>query len=239
MGSLVIVRHGESQWNKEGRFTGWTDIDLTETGIQQARRAGKALAATGLRFDIAITSLLKRTIRSQWLILDEMDAMSTQIISHWRMNERHYGALTGLSRAETIAQFGEDQVWQWRRGFSSRPPMMDASDSRVPWLDQRYRNVPNELLPTGESLEDTVARVKVFWDDVIAPMLKQDKNVIICTHGNSQRALVKLLEDMPNDEAASFDVPNGVPLVYKLDKKLHVLNRSSISMPLPETSVIL
>jgi 2,3-bisphosphoglycerate-dependent phosphoglycerate mutase len=239
MGSLVIVRHGESQWNKEGRFTGWTDIDLTETGIQQARRAGKALAATGLRFDIAITSLLKRTIRSQWLILDEMDAMSTQIISHWRMNERHYGALTGLSRAETITQFGEEQVWQWRRGFSSRPPMMDASDSRVPWLDQRYRNVPNELLPTGESLEDTVARVKVFWDDVIAPMLKQDKNVIICTHGNSQRALVKLLEDMPNDEAASFDVPNGVPLVYKLDKKLHVLNRSSISMPLPETSVIL
>jgi 2,3-bisphosphoglycerate-dependent phosphoglycerate mutase len=239
MSSLVIVRHGESQWNKEGRFTGWTDIDLTPDGIQQARRAGKALAAAGFRFDVAITSLLKRTIRSQWLILDEMDAMSTPIVGHWRLNERHYGALTGLSRTETIAQFGEQQVWTWRRGYDSRPPMMDASDARVPWMDPRYRDVPNELLPIGESLADTVARVRVFWDDVIVPMLKQDKNVIICTHGNSQRALVKLLEDLPDDEAAAFDVPNGVPLVYKLDKKLHVLNRSSMGMPLPEVSVIL
>jgi 2,3-bisphosphoglycerate-dependent phosphoglycerate mutase len=239
MGSLVIVRHGESQWNKEGRFTGWTDIDLIDAGIQQARRAGKALAAAGFRFDVAITSLLKRTIRSQWLILDEMDAMSTQIVSHWRLNERHYGALTGLSRTETIAQFGEQQVWSWRRGYDSRPPTMDASDARVPWMDRRYRDVPNELLPIGESLKDTVGRVRVFWDEVIVPLLLQEKDIIICTHGNSQRALVKLLEDMPDDEAAAFDVPNGVPLIYRLDASMRVLERASMDIPLPQASVIL
>lgn len=239
MSSLVIVRHGESQWNKEGRFTGWTDIDLTESGIQQAKRAGRALAAAGFRFDVAITSLLKRTIRSQWLILEEMDAMSTQIVSHWRLNERHYGALTGLRRSETVTRFGEEQVWAWRRGFDSRPPMMDASDVRAPWLDRRYRDVPNELLPIGESLEDTVERVRVFWDDVIVPLLKQDKDVIICTHGNSQRAMVKLLENLPDEEVAAFDVPNGVPMIYKLNTNLNVLERGSMSMPLPETSVIL
>jgi 2,3-bisphosphoglycerate-dependent phosphoglycerate mutase len=183
--------------------------------------------------------MLKRTIRSQWLILDEMDAMSTPIVSHWRLNERHYGALTGRTRAEMIDEFGEEQVWTWRRGYDARPPLMDASDLRAPSSDQRYRGIDLSLLPLGESLADTVARVRVFWESAIVPLLKQDRNVLICTHGNSQRALVKLLEDLPNEEVAAFDVPNGVPLVYRLDATLRVLSRTSMNMPLPQESVIL
>jgi len=239
MGCLVIVRHGESLWNREGRFTGWTDIDLTEAGVAQARRAGRALADAGFRFDCAFTSMLKRTIRSQWLILDEMDAMSTPVVSHWRLNERHYGALTGRTRAEMIEEFGEEQVWTWRRGYQARPPLMAAGDARAPLLDKRYRGIDPALLPLGESLADTVERVRVFWDEAIVPLLKQERNVLICTHGNSQRALVKLLEDLPPDEVASFDVPNGVPLIYRLDAALRVLSRTSMSMPLPASSVIL
>lgn len=239
MGNLVIVRHGESQWNRENRFTGWTDIDLTANGIQQARNAGRALAEAGFRFDLALTSMLKRTIRSQWLMLDEMDAMYIPVISHWRLNERHYGALTGQNRAETIARFGEEQVWKWRRGFDSQPPLMDADDLRAPWREPRYQGIPRDSLPLGESLKETVERVRVFWDEVIVPALKQDKNVIISSHGNSQRALVKLLEDMSEEEVARFDVPNSVPLVYKLDTDLRVLSRSSMSIPHPEVSAIL
>lgn len=239
MGNLVIVRHGESQWNKENRYTGWTDIDLTANGIDQARRAGRALAEAGFRFDLAITSMLKRTIRSQWLILEEMDAMFTPIISHWRLNERHYGALTGQSRADTITEFGEEQVWKWRRGFDTRPPLMDASDPRAPWREARYHEVPPTSLPLGESLEDTVERVRTFWDQVIVPALKQGKDVIISSHGNSQRALVRLLENMPPEEVARFDVPNGVPLVYKLDSELRVLDRRSMDIPHSTISAIL
>lgn len=230
MGNLVIVRHGESQWNMENRFTGWTDIDITEKGRQQARRAGRALADAGFRFDIAVTSLLKRTIRSQWLILDEMDAMHTPILKHWRLNERHYGALTGLRREDTIAQFGEDQVWQWRRGFASCPPLMAASDARAPSFETRYRGIAPELLPLGESLQQTVERVRVFWDDAIVPLLRDGKDIIICTHGNSQRALVKLVEDLPDDEVANFDVPNGAPLIYRLDADMRVLERQSMQL---------
>lgn len=239
MGNLVIVRHGESQWNMENRFTGWTDIDITEKGRQQARRAGRALAEAGFRFDFAVTSLLKRTIRSQWLILDEMDAMCLPIVKHWRLNERHYGALTGLRREDTIAQFGEEQVWKWRRGFDSRPPLMPADDPRAPAREARYRDIAPELLPLGESLKDTVERVRVFWDEAIVPQLKQGKNIIICTHGNSQRALVKLLEDMPDDEVASFEVPNGVPLIYRLDAQMRVLDRQSMQIAEATVSAIL
>ncbi|HWU98656.1 MAG TPA: 2,3-diphosphoglycerate-dependent phosphoglycerate mutase [Oxalicibacterium sp.] len=239
MGNLVIVRHGESQWNMENRFTGWTDIDITEKGRQQARRAGRALADAGFHFDLAVTSVLKRTIRSQWLILDEMDAMYTPILKHWRLNERHYGGLTGLRRDDTIARFGEDQVWKWRRGFDSRPPLMDATDPRAPFREARYHDIPQQLLPLGESLKDTVERVRVYWDEAIVPVLKQGKNVIICTHGNSQRALVKLVEDMPDDEVASFDVPNGVPLIYKLDADLRVLDRHSMQIAEATVSAIL
>jgi len=239
MSSLVIVRHGESQWNMEGRFTGWTDIDLTPKGVAQARCAGQALAAAGFRFDLAITSMLKRTIRSQWLILEEMDAISTPILSHWRLNERHYGALTGLSRTETIAQFGEEQVWAWRRNFDSRPPLMEHTDLRAPANDQRYRELAGETLPLGESLADTVQRVRVLWDEEIVPLLRADKDIIISTHGNTQRALVKLLENVSDDVAANFDVPNGVPLVYRLARDLHVLERHWINLPLPESSTIL
>ncbi|HTH44850.1 MAG TPA: 2,3-bisphosphoglycerate-dependent phosphoglycerate mutase [Oxalicibacterium sp.] len=239
MGSLVIVRHGESLWNREGRFTGWTDIDLTEAGVAQARRAGRALADAGFRFDLAFTSMLKRTIRSQWLILDEMNAMSTPIVSHWRLNERHYGALTGRTRSDIIEEFGEEQVWAWRRGYAVRPPLMTAADPRAPVLDKRYRAIAPALLPLGESLADTVERVRIFWDEAIAPALQAGRDVLICTHGNSQRAMVKLLEDLPEEEAAAFDVPNGVPLIYRLDAAMRVLSRSSMSMPLPETSVIL
>lgn len=239
MANLVIVRHGESQWNRENRFTGWTDIDLTANGIQQARNAGRALVEAGFRFDLAFTSMLKRTIRSQWLILDEMDAMFTPIVSHWRLNERHYGALTGQSRAETIGKFGEEQVWEWRRGFDSRPPLMDKADPRSPYLEPRYNGLDRASLPLGESLQDTVERVRTFWNELVAPALRQDKDIIISSHGNSQRALVKLLEDMPDEEVARFDVPNSVPLVYKLDTKLRVLERSSMNIPHPEVSAIL
>ncbi len=239
MGNLVIVRHGESQWNRENRFTGWTDIDLTANGMQQARNAGRALAEAGFRFDLAYTSMLKRTIRSQWLMLDEMDAMFTPIHSHWRLNERHYGALTGQNRAETIAKFGEEQVWSWRRGFDSRPPLMDRDDPRAPRHEARYADIDHASLPLGESLEDTVERVRLFWDATIAPALREDKNIIISSHGNSQRALVKLLEDMPDEEVSRFDVPNSVPLVYKLDTQLRVLERSSMNIPHPEVSAIL
>jgi 2,3-bisphosphoglycerate-dependent phosphoglycerate mutase len=239
MSNLVIVRHGESQWNRENRFTGWADIDLTANGIQQARNAGRALAAAGFRFDLALTSMLKRTIRSQWLMLDEMDAMYTPVLSHWRLNERHYGALTGKSRAEMIEKFGEDQVWAWRRGFDARPPLMDKDDPRSPCHEPRYDGLDRAELPLGESLQDTVERVRVFWDQVIAPAMKQGKDVIISSHGNSQRALVKLLEDMPDEEVARFDVPNSVPLIYKLDTQLRVLERSSMNIPHPEVSAIL
>lgn len=239
MGNLVIVRHGESQWNRENRFTGWTDIDLTENGIQQARNAGRALAQAGFRFDLAFTSMLKRTIRSQWLMLEELDAMYIPIISHWRLNERHYGALSGQNRAETIAKFGEEQVWSWRRGFDSRPPLMDKDDPRSPCNEARYDGVDRAALPLGESLKDTVERVRLFWDDTIAPALRADKNIIISSHGNSQRALVKLLEDMADIEVSRFDVPNSVPLVYQLDTQLRVLDRRSMSIPHPEVSAIL
>jgi len=240
MGNLVIVRHGESQWNRENRFTGWADIDLTANGIEQARCAGRALARAGFRFDLAITSMLKRTIRSQWLILDEMDAMFTPVISHWRLNERHYGALTGHSRAEMIERFGEEQVWAWRRGFDSRPPLMESTDARAPQQQARYKDVPRAELPLGESLHDTVERVRIVWNETIAPVLKQGKDVIISSHGNSQRALVKLLEDMPDEEVARFDVPNSVPLVYKLDTDLRVLDRKSMTdIPHPGASAIL
>lgn len=239
MGNLVIVRHGESQWNRENRFTGWADIDLTTTGIQQARNAGRALAAAGFHFDLALTSMLKRTIRSQWLMLEEMDAMYTPIQSHWRLNERHYGALTGQNRATTIAEFGEEQVWSWRRGFDSRPPLMDKDDLRAPRYEARYADANPDELPLGESLKDTVERVRLFWDDMIAPALRTDKNIIISSHGNSQRALVKLLENMPDEEVSRFDVPNSVPLVYKLDTQLRVLDRHSMNIPHPEVSAIL
>lgn len=239
MGNLVIVRHGESQWNRENRFTGWADCDLTENGMQQARNAGRALAEAGFRFDLAFTSMLKRTIRSQWLMLDEMDAMYTPIISHWRLNERHYGALTGQNRTETIAEFGDEQVWLWRRGFDSRPPLMDKDDPRSPCNAVRYDGIERASLPLGESLQDTVERVRLFWDDTIAPALREDKNIIISSHGNSQRALVKLLENMPDEEVSRFDVPNSVPLIYKLDTCLHVLERRSMSIPHPEVSSIL
>ena len=230
MGNLVIVRHGESQWNREDRFTGWADVDLTANGIEQARCAGRALAKAGFHFDLAITSMLKRSIRSQWLMLDEMNTMFTPIISHWRLNERHYGALTGHTRAEMITKFGAEQVWAWRRGFASRSPLMDINDPRAPQQEARYDDVSRELLPLGESLEDTVERVRVLWDGMIAPVLRQGKDVIISSHGNSQRALVKLLEDMPD----------SVPLVYKLDKDLRVLERSSMThIPHPAVSAIL
>lgn len=240
MGNLVIVRHGESQWNLQNRFTGWTDIDLTEKGQKQARRAGRALAEAGIGFDLAFTSVLKRVIRSQWLIVDEMDLMHIPVISHWRLNERHYGALTGQSRADVIAQFGEEQVWQWRRGYASRPPLMARTDPRAPVNDARYRHLSPDLLPLGESLEDTVARVQVFWKEAIEPALRQDKNVLICTHGNSQRALVRLLEqDLSDEEVARFDVPNGVPLVYRLDADLRVLDRHSLAIADATSSALL
>ena len=239
MHKMVLLRHGESTWNKENRFTGWTDVDLSDTGREEAARAAQLLKQERFVFDVAYTSVLKRAIRTLWIVLDGIDQMWLPVHRHWRLNERHYGGLTGLRRDDTIAQFGEDQVWKWRRGFDSRPPLMDATDPRAPFREARYHDIPQQLLPLGESLKDTVERVRVYWNEAIVPVLKQGKNVIICTHGNSQRALVKLLEDMPDDEVASFDVPNGVPLIYKLDADLRVLDRHSMQIAEATVSAIL
>jgi 2,3-bisphosphoglycerate-dependent phosphoglycerate mutase len=220
MYKVVLLRHGESVWNKENLFTGWTDVDLSEKGIDEAHNAGKLMKAAGYTFDMAYTSVLKRAIRTLWLALDEMDLMWIPIVNSWRLNERHYGALQGLNKAETAAKYGNDQVHIWRRSYDIQPPALEKDDPRYPGADPRYQNLTNEELPLTECLKDTVARFLPYWHSTIAPSIKAGKKVIIVAHGNSLRALIKYLDNIPDDEIAELNIPTGVPLVYELDTDL-------------------
>ena len=220
MYKIVLMRHGESQWNLENRFTGWADVDLTETGRQQAWQAGELLKAEGYSFDIAHVSVLKRAIRTLWTALDAMGEMYTPTKPDWRLNERHYGALQGLNKAETAAQYGEEQVLIWRRAFDIPPGTLALDDERHPRFDKRYANLTPEQLPATECLKDTVDRVDPLWDDVIAPDIKAGKKTLIVAHGNSLRALIMHLEQMSPEEILKLNIPTGQPLVYELDENL-------------------
>ncbi|CAN5481653.1 2,3-diphosphoglycerate-dependent phosphoglycerate mutase [soil metagenome] len=220
MYKIVLIRHGESQWNKENRFTGWKDVDLSEKGVEEAHAAGKLLKAEGFEFDEAFTSVLKRAIRTLWIVLDEMDRMWLPETKSWRLNERHYGGLQGLNKAETAAQYGDEQVLIWRRSYDVPPPVMDESDER--WLGNmpQYRDLAAGEYPATECLKDTVARVVPFWESDIAPKIKSGKKLIVAAHGNSIRAMVKYLDNIPDDEIVGVNIPTGVPLVYELDADL-------------------
>jgi len=231
MTKLVLVRHGESSWNKENRFTGWTDVDLSEKGRQEAKEGGQVLKAAGYTFDVAYTSVLKRAIRTLWTVLDEMDLMWIPVHRTWRLNERHYGALQGLNKAETAAKFGEDQVKIWRRSYDVPPPALTAGDERFPGRDPRYASLSKEELPLTECLKDTVARFLPYWHETIAPAVKGGKKVLIAAHGNSLRALVKYLDNISEADIVELNIPTGMPLVYELDDNLKPLNRYYLGDP--------
>jgi len=216
---VVMVRHGESDWNQQNRFTGWTDVDLSTKGIQEAHDAGKKMKAEGYTFDIAFTSVLKRAIKTLGIVQDEMDLDWLPVVRHWRLNERHYGALQGLNKAETAAKHGEDQVLVWRRAYDIAPPPLELSDPRHPANDRRYASLDPSLLPQTECLKDTVQRVLPFWFDSIVPAIKDNKRVLIAAHGNSLRALTKYLDNMTDAAVVELNIPTGIPLVYHLDKK--------------------
>lgn len=220
MYKLVLIRHGESTWNLENRFTGWIDVDLTETGAAQARQAGKLLKEAGYQFDIAYTSVLKRAIRTLWHVQDEMDLMWIPTVHAWRLNERHYGALSGLNKAETAAKYGDEQVLVWRRSYDTPPPALDPADERTAFQDPRYAKVKREDIPLTECLKDTVARVLPLWNESIAPAILTGKRVVIAAHGNSIRALVKYLDNISETDIVGLNIPNGTPLVYELDADL-------------------
>ncbi len=225
MHTLVLLRHGESTWNRENRFTGWTDVDLTEKGREEAREAGRLMAAEGFQFDIAHTSVLKRAIRTLWIAMDEMDLLWVPVERTWRLNERHYGDLQGLNKAETAAKHGDAQVKVWRRSYDIPPPALTASDPRHPSHDRRYARLPPDVLPLTESLKDTVQRFLPYWHDSIASDVKAGRRVLIAAHGNSLRALVKYLDNVPEQEIVELNIPTGVPLVYHLDESLRPVKR--------------
>ena len=220
MYKLVLLRHGESVWNKENRFTGWTDVDLSEKGVEEGKNAGKVLKEMGFVFDVAYTSVLKRAIKTLWLALENLDQMYIPIINSWRLNERHYGALQGLNKAETAAKHGEEKVKIWRRSYDVPPPALEKTDPRYPGNFPAYRGVEEKYLPLTESLKDTVARFLPYWHETIAPAIKGGKRVIIAAHGNSLRALVKYLDNMSEADIIELNIPTGMPLVYELDSEL-------------------
>ena len=220
MYKLVLIRHGESTWNLENRFTGWTDVDLTATGIEQAKQAGRLLKAEGYEFDLAFTSVLKRAIHTLWHTLDEMDRQWLPTVNSWRLNERHYGALQGLNKAETAKKFGDEQVLVWRRSYDVPPPALETTDPRWEQADLRYAGLAAGEVPLTECLKDTVARVLPFWNEQIAPAITSGKRVVIAAHGNSIRALIKYLDGISDADIVEKNVPNGVPLVYELDANL-------------------
>jgi len=221
---LVVIRHGESQWNLENRFTGWTDVDLSEKGFKEAERAGQLLREKGYHFDIAFTSLLKRAIRTLWIVLDRMDLMWIPQNHSWRLNERHYGALQGLNKKESAEKMGEEQVHIWRRSFDVPPPPLERSDPRYPGHDPRYSDLSPDELPVTESLKDTIARFMPYWEQQIAPEIRKGRSVIISAHGNSLRGLVKVLDNLSDQQVVAVEIPTGVPLVYELDDNLNKLN---------------
>jgi 2,3-bisphosphoglycerate-dependent phosphoglycerate mutase len=228
---LVLLRHGESIWNKENRFTGWTDVDLSEKGILEARRAGQILREEGYFFDVAFTSVLKRAIRTLWLVQEEMGLMWIPVHLSWRLNERYYGALQGLNKAETAAKFGEEQVLIWRRSYDVRPPSLEKTDGRYPGNDPRYKDLDEKDIPLTECLKDTVNRFLPYWHDVIARVIKSGKRVIISAHGNSLRALVKYLDDIADGEIVKLNIPTGMPLVYELDDGLKPIRHYYLGDP--------
>jgi 2,3-bisphosphoglycerate-dependent phosphoglycerate mutase len=231
MKRLVLLRHGESVWNKENRFTGWTDVDLTEQGRAEAAEAGRTLKSEGYAFDLAHTSVLKRAIRTLWIVLDEMDLMWIPELRSWRLNERHYGALQGLDKAETAERHGMEQVNLWRRSYDVPPPPLAADDERHPSLDPRYRDVPASELPLTESLKDTVARFLPYWNQTIAPDVALGKRVLVTAHGNSLRALVKYLDRLSDAEVLELNIPTGIPLVYELEDDLTPIRRYYLGDP--------
>ncbi|RZL00168.1 MAG: 2,3-diphosphoglycerate-dependent phosphoglycerate mutase [Rubrivivax sp.] len=220
MYKLVLIRHGESTWNLENRFTGWTDVDLTPTGIEQAKQAGRLLKAEGYEFDVAYTSVLKRAIHTLWHALDEMDRPWLPVVNSWRLNERHYGGLQGLNKGETAKQYGDEQVLVWRRSYDTPPPELDANDPRGQRQDIRYSKLKPEQIPLTECLKDTVERVLPFWNESMAPAIKAGRRIVVAAHGNSIRALVKYLDNIGDDEIVGLNIPNGIPLVYELDADL-------------------
>ncbi len=231
MHKVVLLRHGESVWNKENLFTGWTDVDLSDKGRQEAKEAGRLLKEQRYTFDIAFTSVLKRAIRTLWIGLDEMDLMWIPVQRDWRLNERHYGALQGLNKAETAAKYGEQQVKLWRRSYDIRPPALEETDPRYPGNDPRYQDIPKQQLPLTECLKDTVARFMPCWHERIVPSIRSGKQVLIAAHGNSLRALVKYLEDVPDQEIVDLNIPTGVPLVEELDDDLKSIHHYYLGDP--------
>lgn len=220
MYKVVLIRHGESTWNKENRFTGWADVDLSEKGKEEALKAGEQLKKDGFTFDMAYTSVLKRAIKTLWSVMDTMGLNWIPVINSWKLNERHYGGLQGLNKAETAAKYGEDQVKIWRRSYDTPPPALEESDERYPGKDARYASLTKEELPLTECLKDTVARVVPFWEKEIAPKVKEGKKIIIAAHGNSLRALVKYLDNVSDEDIVNINIPTAMPLVYELDENL-------------------
>ena len=231
MTKLVLLRHGESDWNKQNRFTGWHDVDLSEKGLAEAKKAGQLLKENGFTFDVAFTSLLKRAIRTLWLTLDEMDLMWIPVHRSWRLNERHYGALQGLNKAETAQKYGDDQVLVWRRSYDTPPPALEKSNPHYPGNDPRYGDLSEKELPLTECLKDTVARFLPYWHETIVPTIKEDKRVIIVAHGNSLRALVKYLDEVSEEEIVKLNIPTGMPLVYELDSALKPIKHYYLGDP--------
>ncbi len=223
MYKLVLIRHGESTWNLENRFTGWTDVDLTPTGVAQAKSAGQLLKAEGYEFDVAYTSVLKRAIDTLWLCLNEMERTWLPVQKTWRLNERHYGALQGLNKGETAKKYGDEQVLVWRRSYDTPPPALQVGDERSERSDLRYANLPAENVPLTECLKDTVARVMPFWNETMAPAIRSGQRVVVAAHGNSIRALVKYLDNISDNDIVGVNIPNGIPLVYELDENLKPL----------------
>lgn len=228
---LVLLRHGESVWNKENLFTGWTDVDLSEKGVAEATLAGQTLQAEGYDFDAAYTSVLKRAVRTLWITLDEMDLMWLPVYRSWRLNERHYGALQGLNKAETAKEYGEAQVLIWRRSYDVPPPPLETDDLRFPGRDRRYQELAAAELPRTESLKDTVARFLPYWHEVLAPEIKAGKRLLVSAHGNSLRALVKYLDDVSEEDIVGLNIPTGIPLVYELDGDLKPLKHYYLGDP--------
>ena len=231
MKKLVLLRHGESEWNKQNRFTGWTDVDLSVQGVIEADEAGNILKENNYTFDIAYTSLLKRGIRTLWIVLDKMDLMWIPVFRSWRLNERHYGALQGLYKSKLAAKLGEEQVLIWRRSYDTPPPALNTSDPRYPGNDERYKDLESKDIPLTECLKDTVERFLPYWQVTIAPTIRSGKNVIISAHGNSLRALVKYLDNMSEDEIVKLDIPTGIPLIYELDDDLKPIQHYYLGDP--------
>jgi len=231
MHRLVLIRHGESDWNRENRFTGWTDVDLSEKGLAEAHEGGRVLKAEGYTFDVAFTSVLKRAIRTLWIVLDEMDLMWIPVYRTWRLNERHYGALQGLNKSETAEKFGEAQVKIWRRSYDVPPPALEPADPRYPGHEARYKSLTKDELPLTECLKDTVARFLPWWHETAAPAVRSGQRVLIAAHGNSLRALVKYLDNISDDEIVGLNIPTGVPLVYELDDDLKPIRHYYLGDP--------